>query len=176
MPRINKLDLNQINRQIDRIDSITEQLGSLQNLVNNVGFQATIADPQHAPSTTNNLTFTWTGGTTTLSWNAGYIKSKNWSAPTLPRPAAISSAPGAQHIFPVAAGTLSLTPSTYYWLGWDSIHQQMIATQDASSLHANKNMHIICQIFTGTAGQTGAAGGGGSSGVSDLSGVRYKLF
>lgn len=176
MPRISKLSLDQINKQVDLIDSLHLQLKNLQTLVDNIGHQATASDPTHAPATSNNLVFTWTGGTTTLSWPQGYLKSKNWNVQTTARPAAISTAPGTQHIFPVTAGSVSLNTNQYYWMCWDYIKNQMIATQDVSAFHSNKNVHVICQIFTGTAGQTGVAGGGGSTGVSDLSGARYKNF
>lgn len=176
MPRIAAVTLDQINRQIDTIDSLQSQLTSLQKLVSNIGHQTTIADPIHAPQTSNNLTFTWTGGTGALSWTKGWIKDKNWSAQIVGRTPPFSSAPGQQHIFAVPAGSLVLSPSTTYWLGWDSHSQTMQATQDASSLHGRVGAHIICQIFTGTGGQTGTAGGGGSTGGSDLSGSRYKNF
>jgi hypothetical protein len=176
MTRIANLSLDQVNRQIDLLDTLRAQIGQLQTRLNNVGNQAIIADPIHAPQTTNNLTFTWTGGTTTLSWAKGWIKDKNWSAQTIGVPAFKSSAPGQQHIFAIPAGSLVLSASTTYWLGWDPSHQIMRATADASSLHGVKDIHIICQIFTGTAGQTGTAGGGGSTGGSDLSGSRYKNF
>jgi hypothetical protein len=176
MPRINALNLNEINRQIDTLDIIKAQVGDIQSKVDFNAQQINVADPIHAPSTTNNATFVWTGGTEILSWNSAYIKDKNWSAQTLANPAIKSSAKGQQHVYAIPAGTLSLAPSTYYWLGWDFVHQQMVATQDASSLHGNYNMHILCQIYTGTSGQGGTAGGGGSTGGTDLSGSRYKNF
>jgi hypothetical protein len=176
MPRIASITLDQINRQIDTVDSLRVQLNAVQKLLNNVGHQTTIADPVHAPQTTNNLTFTWTGGSVTLSWPAGYIKDKNWKAQTLTKTPGISSAPGQQHIWGVPAGSLVLSPSTYYWLGWDPTHQKMRATPNVDTLHSSFDVQIVCQIFTGTAGQTGVAGGGGSTGGVDLSGARYKNF
>lgn len=176
MPRIATLTLDQINRQLDLVDNLQKQVSTLQKQVTSVGQIAVVADPTHAPATSNNLTFTWTGGTGSLSWLQGFIKTKNWSTQTLARPAAKSSAPGQQQIFAIPAGSLTLLPSSYYWLGWDVPHSQMLATKDASVLHANFNVQIICQVFTGTAGQTGTAGGGGSTGGTDLSGSRYKNF
>ncbi len=176
MPRIAALTLDQINRQIDILDNLQNQVGSLQSKLNNIGQTTNITDPTHAPQTTNNIIFTWTGSTTTLSWLAGYIKDKNWQAQTLARPAFLSTAPGLPHIYAVVAGHITLLPSTYYWLGWDPDHQIMRATVDASSLHGDKDLHIICQLYTGTSGQTGVAGGGGSTGGVDLSGLRYKNF
>jgi hypothetical protein len=176
MPRIAAITLEQLNGQFDKIDSLQNQLAGLQKLVSNVGHQTIISDPLHAPQTSNNITFTWTGGTGVLSWTKGWIKDKNWNAQSINRTPVISSAPGQQHIFTVPAGSLVLSPSTTYWLGWDPHSQTMQATQDASSLHGKFGAHIICQIFTGTGGQTGTAGGGGSTGGSDLSGARYKNF
>lgn len=176
MPRISEVSLKQVNLQIDIIDSLQKQVSALQRQLGNIGQQIVITDPFHAPQTTNNLTFTWTGGSATLSWNAGFLKDKNWNAQTLSNPPVRSSAPGIQHIFTVPAGSLVLNPSTYYWLGWDPDHQTMRATQDASTLHGDEDIQMICQLFTGTAGQTGTAGGGGSTGGTDLSGARYKNF
>lgn len=176
MPRISQIDLVQVNSQVDRIDQLQAQLNKLQKQVSSTSQQAVVGDSVHAPQTTNNITFTWTGGTTTLSWNAGYIKDKNWSVQTTVRPAAKSTAPGQQHTYAVTAGSLILSASTYYWLGWDFVHHVMRATTDASTLHNQFNIHIICQLFTGTGAQTGAAGGGGSQGGVDLSGARYKNF
>jgi hypothetical protein len=176
MPRIAQVDLVQVNNQVSRIDQLEAQLKALQKQSSSVGQQTIVADSGHAPATSNNLNFTWTGGTTTLSWTPGYIKDKNWSVQTTVRPAAKSSAPGQKHMFPVTSGNLVLAPSTYYWIGWDYVHNVMRATTDASSLHNNYNVHIVCQLFTGTGGQTGTAGGGGSQGGVDLSGARYKNF
>lgn len=173
--RIAQVNLDQVNRQIDRLDIAQNEIAELRRRLDNIGNQVIIADPFHAPSTTNNLVFTWTGGAATLTWPQGYIKDKNWNAQIVGTPA-FSSAPGIPHIFGVPAGTLTLSPSTYYWLAWDPDHQQMRATGDASTLHGDKDVHIICQIYTGTAGQTGVAGGGGSTGGVDLSGTRYKNF
>lgn len=176
MPKIAALTLDQVNRQIDIIDTLQSQVADLQKKMSHVGQSTNIADPTHAPLTTNNLSFTWTGGSQALTWLQGFIKDKNWQAQTIASPTVISSAKGQPHFFAVSGGALSLTPSTYYWLGWDPIHQIMLATQDASALHGNRGVHVICQLYTGTGGQTGVAGGGGSTGGTDLSGARYKNF
>jgi hypothetical protein len=176
MPRIATLDLSQINRQIDIMDNLQNQFLDLQQKVANIGQTTNIADPIHAPSTTNNLIFTWTGSTGVLSWPQAFIKDKNWNTQTVSRPAKISSAPGQQHVYNVGAGNTVLSPNTYYWLGWDHGHQQMVAVTDVSSIHGNFNAHVICKIYTGTSGQTGVAGGGGSTGGVDLSGLTYKNF
>lgn len=176
MPRINALTLDQINRQIDTLDTLQNQVGALQSQSDFTSQQVAINDPIHAPATTNNLHFVWNGGTQTIAWEAGFIKDKNWTAQTLSRPAILSSAPGQQHVYAVQAGGTSLAPSTYYWAGWDHAHQQMVITPNADQIHGNHNVHIICQFYTGTSAQSGSAGGGGSTGGVDLSGSRYKNF
>jgi hypothetical protein len=176
MARIAALTLDQVNRQLDILDTLQKQVYDLQQQGQFAAQQVVVADPIHAPSTTNNLNFTWTGGTGVVSWPQAFIKDKNWKAQTTPRPVVISAAPGQQHIYPVTAGNLTLKPSTYYWLGWDHVHQQMVAVTDASSIHGDYSVHVICQIYTGTTGQTGSAGGGGSTSGVDLSGLRYKNF
>jgi hypothetical protein len=176
MPRIASLDLNQINRQFETMDTIQAEVNDVQTKLSNVGQSISIADPIHAPSTTNNFAFTWTGTTQVLSWNQAFIKDKNWNTQTLASPTKLSSAKGQQHIYTAPAGSLNLNPSTYYWLGWDTVHHQLVATTNADQLHGNFNVHIISQIYTGTTGQTGMAGGGGSNGGVDLSGLTYKNF
>jgi hypothetical protein len=176
MPRINAVTLDQINRQIDILDTVHNQVSQLQSDLAFTQQQAATSDPIHAPSTTNNLSFSWSGSGGAISWAQGFIKDKNWSAQTTTKPAIKSSAPGVQHTFTVPAGSLTLSPNTYYWLGWDPTHQQMLASTDASTLHGNYNVHVICQIYTGTSGQSGTAGGGGSNGGVDLSGLTYKNF
>src|SRR5579859_7745452 len=96
MPRIVKVDLNQINLQIDKIDNLIKRVGELESSIGNLGVQTAALDYLHAPPTTNNLTFTWTGATTTLSWLAGYIQDKNASAQN-PISSNISSAKGPVH-------------------------------------------------------------------------------
>jgi hypothetical protein len=175
MPRIVKVDLNQVNLQIDKIDNLVKRTGALEQAVGNAGFQIAALDYLHAPPTTNNLVFTWAGGTLTLSWPAGFIQDKNASAQTLV-PTKLSSAPSIAHTHAVVAGSKVLSASTWYWVGWDSVHQQLVFNSNAGILHQNFNVLIICQLFTGTAGQAGVAGGGGSRGGVDLSGISYKNF
>lgn len=177
MPKIAHLDLAQVNKQVDRIDKLEHLVGDMKVLLDNVGHQTTVSDPSHAPQTTNNIAFTWTGATLTLSWAKGFIKDKNWNAQSAKGTPVKSSAPGAQHQWLVPAGSLSpLNASTYYWMAWDPVHQVMRATTDASVLHSNYSLLIICQLFTGTGAQSGSAGGGGSNGGVDFSGTRYKNF
>jgi hypothetical protein len=176
MPRISELTLDQVNRKIDILDGLEAQVADIQTKADFAAQQVVIGDPIHAPSTTNNLSMTWTGGSGVLSWPLAFIKDKNWNAQTTIRPAIKSSAPGQQHIYQITPGSITVQPSTYYWVGWDHAHQTMVVTQDASVIHGNYNVHLLCQIYTGTVGQSGIAGGGGSTGGVDISGSRYKNF
>lgn len=177
MPRIGELTLVQVNRRFDDLDTVQNTLNTLLNKVNEIGQTASIADPAHAPSTTNNLTFNWNPDQS-LSWQTGFIKGKNWSAQTLATPAVKSSSKGQLHIWGVVAGSLSgLQPQKPYWIGWDFVHQQMLASQDAAELHGNYNVHIVCQLWTGTTTVSPLqAGGGGIYGGTDLSGLSYNLL
>lgn len=176
MARIAKLELNQLNPQLQRIDELHSRLAAVESQLKNTSQQITQLDYGHAPLTTNNLTFTWTGGTKTISWGNGFIQDKNAVAQRLAQ-TPVSSAAGPPHNIQVQAGSLVVpTASTYYWLGWDNQHLQMAASKDAGSLLQNHNVVIICQLFAGTSGQTGTAGGGGSTGGTELSGAKYKLF
>lgn len=160
MPRITDVnDLGQLNRALEGIDKLEKKFGTLNSQLSSITHQVNQIDTKHVPASSNNLSFTWTGGTLTLSWPAGSVVDRNNSN------------------VPIAAGSIvGLLASTYYWLAWNQVHKQMVAQIDASILLPNTGNIVICQVFTGTAGQTGLAGGGGSSGISDLTGARYKLF
>lgn len=182
MPRINKLDLDQINRQFDRLDTIEKSVQQNQQTQSNLKTQIASLDFEHGKLTTNNLVFTWTGATHTISWGNGFLQDKNAIAQvtsqTLPgRAPKVSSAPGALHNYPILAGsTTAVVASTYYWAAWNPAQQLMVFNQDAGLLYQNSSLIVICQFFTGTSGQTGAVGGGGVNGITDLSGLSYKLF
>lgn len=176
MPRISALTLDQVNRQFDALNNLQSQVTTAQQQVSFLQQQVAIADPIHAPSTTNNITFTWDGGSGTVNWTQGFIKDKNWDSQTVASPTIKSSVKGQQHAYTVPAGSLSLLPSTAYWFGWNHPQQTMLATTDASTLHSNYNTHLLGQIFTGTTGQSGVAGGGGNTGGTDVSGLSYNNF
>jgi hypothetical protein len=161
MPRITQLNLSEVNRALEHIDQLTKKIGTLQSQLDSVNHQVKNLAVVHAPLTTNNITFTWTGSTLSLSWTAGSIANKN----------GINT--------PIPAGSITgLTASTNYWLAWNPTHQKMVANISADVLFQISSNLVICQVFTGSAGTTGVAGGGGSSagGKSDLSGQRYKLL
>lgn len=181
--RIATVDIVQLNKQLDKLDELHDRLAKAEKTIEALRFQTAHLDFVHARPTFNNLTFTWTGGTTTLSWTAGWVKDKNAVTDT---GTAFSQSPsfrftsglprGLTHNVGIPAGSLVLSASTYYWLGWDVDNGAMYALTDITKLYSHHGVLVICQIFTGTAGQTGTAGGGGSNGGSDLSGARYKNF
>lgn len=157
----NPNDLGQLNRAFsDQMQIMEGLVGELQKQVDNLRHQIKQVDVNHAPLTQNNITFTWTGATGTISWPAGSVKDKKGFN------------------IPVKAGSIAGLPaSTYHWLAWNPEHQQMIAQVGVDGLLQKPGNHVICQVFTGTGAQTGTVGGGGSSSNgSDLSGSRYKLF
>lgn len=160
MARISHLDLNLLNRQLEKIDTLQRQVNDLHSKVKAINGTVSNVVDTHVPIRFNTLTFTWTGGTSTLSWPAGSVVDKTGNN------------------LPVTAGAITgLSPSTYYWLAWNPVHQKMIAQVGLNGILQIHNNVVLCQLFTGTAGQTGVAGGGGSSSSgSDLTGGRYKLF
>lgn len=110
-------------------------------------------------ATTNDMVFTWAGGTTKISWPGGSLKDTEQKA----------------HVIP--AGNLTLVASTYYWMVWNKAHQKVVAVTSVDDpIYSNKDNYVICQIFTGAGAQSGVAGGGGSTSSRDLSGARYKNF
>lgn len=182
--KIANLNLNQLNQQLERIDELHKRLSLAETQLKTIAFQTAQIDFIHARPTFNNVTFTWTGATGTISWTKGWIRDKNAVVDT---GIAFSEAPsfqfktsypkGLSHNIAISAGSIgSLTPNAYYWFGWNLTNNTMYALQDITKLYSHHDMQVICQLYTGTAGQSGTAGGGGSQGGSDLSGARYKLF
>lgn len=158
MGRISKIDLVQLNQQFRKLGELENQFRQLQN-DHDLTRQQLLAVQLQNTATNNNLIFTWTGSTLTLSWATGSLRYKTTSA------------------IPIAAGSIAnLLASSYYWLAWNKVHSQMAADVDVTKLASNPTNILICQVFTGTAGQTGVAGGGGSNNATELSGVKYKNF
>lgn len=153
-------DLAKLNSELARLDSIQAQLLTVQQQVSGITIHHNLVTAQDQPVTTNNLVFIWTGATLKLSWAAGYIQDKTGLN------------------IPVAAGTSPvLVASTTYWIYWNPIHQVMAFSATSNTLATNTNNYIVCQLVTGTAGQTGTAGGGGSEGPGyGVSTARYAIF
>lgn len=151
-------DLGQLNKAFREIENLKKLVGNLREALGAVKHQVAKIDVKHAPATSNNLTFNWTGGTTKLDWLAGSVQDKH------------------DINIPVSAGNLTLLASTHYWLAWNNEHNQMVADKNVQNLFKNPSNHVICRVFTGAGGDTGVAGGGGSQATKDLSGQMYKLF
>jgi hypothetical protein len=149
----NKEVLNKITALENRLQAVRNDFDRLHTKYVNT------LDNARNSHTTNNLIFTWTGGPNTLTWPAGNIQD------TLKKTEVITT------------GSLTLSASTYYWLLWNRTHKKVVAVRGLTEdLFTNNANHILCQIFTGTSGQSGVAGGGGSTSQRDLSGARYKNF
>lgn len=181
MARISKLTLEQVNLQLDKLDSLIKRVGEAEARVKTLHFQVGQLDFIHAKPTTNNLTFKWTGGgggtgNGAISWAQGFIQDKNANA-QLVVGNRFSSAKGDAHTYNIPAGTLAGQPqNSFVWIGWNYIARQMVVTTNAGILFHDLHMLVICQLFTGTeAAGLETIGGGGSQGGVDLSGARYKL-
>jgi hypothetical protein len=176
----NANETGQLNKAVDRITKAEARIIQLQQELAVHAGQLSQLDFVHGVQTSNNLVFTWTGdnaGHGKITWPQGWLKDKNAATALIAKP--LSAAPGHFHILPIPAnstGITGLNPSTYYWMGWNKLQQQMIATTDVSIIYQNFNAYVVCQLFTGTTAQTGVAGGGGVNGGIDLSGAKYKLF
>lgn len=158
MARISQLDLVQLNKELEKLDAFHSRISQLEK--HNASLQQRLDKVEtHAAPTSNNLVFSWTGSTGTISWVDGSVKDKDGNN------------------VPVRSGALvGKSPSIYHWVAWNRVHQQMVAETDVNKLLSNKNNVVICQIFTGTSGQSGVAGGGGTNSTTELSGAKYKQF
>ncbi len=162
--RISQLSLAQVNRALTKLDDFHKRISQLEETYAQA--RVDLNQLQLTQFNGNNLIFNWAGGSSTISWNAGAVK--NFHPRVLDRMK--------QPIAAIPAGSLSASPSKFYWMVWNKLQNHMAASNTVDGFIQNSDNIIICQVFTGTAGQTGTIGGGGSSGSYDLNGARYKLF
>lgn len=136
-----------------------QQLEQLKQIVAEVQAQGISEAQSNGVPNQNNITFTWTGGTLTVSWAAGYVKDHH------------------NHFLPIPAGSRALSASTFYWAGWNPFHRTMSFQTSLAGFKSNSNILILSQFKTGTGAQTGTAGGGGSDpGGDGLNGRLYINF
>ena len=161
-------DLSIVNKEFNRIDAHEARLTALEAQIGILNLHTQqIRDTRQVVSL-NNLVFTWTGSTTTLSWDAGYVQDSSLRN------------------YPVPAGSKVLGASGTFWLAWNPKQGQMATATTLATLvsggitssivtqNAAGNNLIICSVLTGTSGQSGVAGGGGSDpGGSGPCGKQY---
>lgn len=152
-------DIAKLNDRLRQLDQALGDIQALKQQVNRTQTSSNLTTQSHEPSTINNITFTWTGSTTTLSWSQGYLQDKSGTHYSIP------------------AGSTVVAASTAFWAAWNTTQNQMIITSNFASLWTNQNNLLICSLYTGTSGQSGAAGGGGTeAGGAGISGRNYKMF
>ena len=163
--RLTKFDqsgIEIINRKLETFDLQQKQIATLKSTVNSLQSTLDALQAQRQTVGANNILFTWTGGTLTLSWSAGYVQDTRGRA---------------NATVPVAAGSQLVAASTYYWIGYNPNQMQMSIQTDLTKLTALPAMILICRLYTGTAGQSGNAGGGGSEATGNGALAKeYKLF
>lgn len=153
-------DIANLNKDLASYTRSQRELARLKRrlarLERNVKEVAATADPAYF----NNITFTWTGATTTISWTAGFIRDKEGRT------------------FPVASGSKTgFSLDTTYWMAWNKIHKTMIISSSLSSINLNPNNLVIGSMMTGDAAQSGNLGGGGAEGGgSGFNGRDFTLF
>jgi|SRR5581483_1708617 len=161
MPRItdSTKNLAQLNRQLDQVEKLRkdnelqkQQIAQLNNTVNQF-------DLARQVERTNNITVTWTGGTLTLSWPAGYTRDKDGN------------------VTRILAGSRVVIASTVYWFAWNDFHNTMAIDSNLQNVNTKARNIVLFSVKTGTAGQAGTAGGGGSApGGTDKNAVSYVNF
>jgi hypothetical protein len=152
-------DLPRLNGELQRLDLHQQQIAELRQQLAKALSTAGLEQQANGVPNQNNIIFTWTGGTLTLSWAAAYVKDH------------------LGHYQPIPAGSRVLAASTFYWAAWNVAQQSMSFQVSIDAFKAIPNELILCNIFTGAGGVNGTAGGGGSdSGGSGLNGGRYKLL
>jgi hypothetical protein len=159
--------ITDINKDLPVLNDALASIADLQQFVNeqrqqNQALAAKLQtiSQQKGTTSTNNLQLTWTGSTLKFSWPAAFVRD------------------AFNNYFPIPAGTSqALLASTNYWVGWNAAQQQMSFQVNLNLLTSIVNELIVCQIFSGTAGQSGSAGGGGTDPGGTSPVLRsYKLF
>ena len=152
-------DLPKLNTELTRLDEYEGRFKNLELRLQNLQNHSTVESKTNGVQNQNNLTFVWTGGTLTISWAAGYVKDHQG------------------HYDPIPAGSQHALANTFYWVGWNPVHQTMSFNTNLDQLTKVDNILVLCQFFTGSGAQSGSAGGGGSvPNGQGLNGERFKLF
>ena len=138
-------DLSKLNRELERIDHFERVLRRLEGRVKEIKREQIQLQEKRDVAGTNNLTFTWTNATTTVSWAAGFARDHDGIR---------------VHHIP-AGSRAGLTVNTHYWAGWNPVHQTMSFQANLDTLALIPNTVVLCRIQTGN-GLDGTAGGGGT--------------
>ena len=156
---INK-DLPILNDKLAQIDQLQVQINQQKQLSAQINQQLAKLNGTQDGVAVNSLDLTWTGSTLTISWPAGFVRNTSHDYEPFP-----------------AGSQAGLSASTNYWIGWNPFQQAMSIQASINTLQNIRNISVICEFYTGTAGQSGPAGGGGTevSGTG-LNGRPYKLF
>lgn len=151
--------LELINRQLETFDLQKKQIANLTTQTGDLLTRIASLENQKQTTGANNLTFTWTGPSGTISWAQGFVEDRQGN------------------IYPVAAGSLLANASTHYWYAWNPSQRSMSQQQLLTQLTALSQLLIVCGLMTGTSGQTAAAGGGGTDpGGVGVIGKDYALL
>jgi hypothetical protein len=67
MAKISKLELNELNKELHKLEGLHNRLSKVEEGLSIAAFQSHQLDYVHGRPTFNNLVFTWTGGTTKSS-------------------------------------------------------------------------------------------------------------
>ena len=137
-------DLPALNKKLSELDNLRTELKQLRQITQQHAKSLTSIEKTREFTGVNNIEFTWTGGTLTLSWTAGSVQDRNGN------------------YVPVSTGSKALSANTHYWAAWNPVHSVMAFAVDLSTLNQNSGNLVLCRIHTGTGGQAGVAGGGGA--------------
>lgn len=143
-------DKAKLNRAFALVEQLENEVHHQREQIELLRKQQIKLAEQRTTAGANDLTFTWTDATTTISWAAGFIRDH-----------------GGERVLHVPAGSRAgLTANTFYWAGWNPVHQTMSFEKSIDTLNQVKNIVIVCRIQTGN-GANGTAGGGGSEAGGD---------
>lgn len=151
--------LELINRQLETFDLQKKQIATLNSQTASLLQRIASLENQKQTTGANNLVFTWTGPSSTISWAPGFVEDRQGN------------------VYPVVAGSLTANASTHYWYAWNPKQAAMSQQQLLTELTGLSNLLVVCGLVTGTSGQTAAAGGGGTdAGGVGVIGKDYALL
>lgn len=137
-------NLPALNKQLAELEDLRVEVKKLRRLVSQHAKSLGSIEKTREFTGVNNITFTWTGATLTLSWSAGSVQDRN------------------ENYVPIPSGSRVLVATTHYWAAWNPVHQVMVFATNLSTINKNPNNLVLCRIHTGAGGASGTAGGGGA--------------
>lgn len=139
-------------------EEVREKVDRLERRLGRINKELEALAQEREVVATSDLVFTWTDATTTFSWAAGYVRDRF------------------NNIYHVPAGSRAgLSTNTYYWFGWNPVHQTMSVVTNPSQLSDIPNIIVICRVRSSATAANGTGGPGTEPNGVDLLGNKFVI-